>query len=191
MSNRGAFSARGRFTKNEEKNGHPVLGIKIDSTGIYSRNNLWKISPSVITIDTSSLSIDKLYVSNMENYYLVDGTISRNNSDTLRLEFKGIAISWLNALISRKSTSPDPFTLSLKGTLNGNVLLSDVYKNPLLESNIKINDFSILQSDYGDLSVISAWNNEKKLADIRAFNNLNGSKMIDVTGYYDPSLKKT
>ena len=188
--NRGSFNARGSFTKNEEENGNPVLGINIDSTGIYSRNDLWKISPSLITIDTSSLSIDKLYVSNKENYYLVDGTMSRNNSDTLSLKFKGIDISWLNALISRKSTGSEPFSLFLKGTLNGNVLLSDVYNNPLLESNIKINGFSILQSDYGDLSVISAWNNEKKSADIHAFNNLNSSKMIDVTGYYDPSLKR-
>ena len=47
MLNRGAFTARGSFMKNEEGNGNPVLGINIDSTRIYSRNNLWKISPSL------------------------------------------------------------------------------------------------------------------------------------------------
>ncbi len=187
--NRGAFTATGRFIKSDMESGNPVLGINIDSTGIYSRNNLWKISPSLITIDTSSIRIGKLYVSNKENYYLVDGTISRNNSDTLRLEFNGIDISWLNA-IGSGTNDPNKLSLSLKGTLNGNVLLSDVYNNPLLESNLKIKGFSLLQSDYGDLSVISAWNNENKSADIRAFNNLNGKKMVDVTGYYDPSLKK-
>ncbi len=187
--NKGTFTARGSFMNSEAGNGNVVLGIRIDSTGIYSRNNLWNISPSFITVDTSSISIDKLYVSNKENYYLVDGTISRNNSDTLRLEFKGIDISWANAIISGND-SPGKLSLSLKGMLNGDILLSDVYNSPLLQSNLIINGFSLLEDFYGDLSVISAWNNEEQSADIRAYNNLNGKKMIDISGYYDPSLKK-
>ncbi|MCX6334645.1 MAG: translocation/assembly module TamB domain-containing protein [Bacteroidia bacterium] len=186
---RGNFIARGSYIKSAELNHNPVLNIDIDSTGIYSRNNLWKISPSHITNDSSTLSINKLYVSNKENYYLVDGTISKNHDDTLHLEFKGIDISWLNALTTRKNI-PDQVSLSFKGKLNGNVLLSNLYYNPLLETNLNVMGFSILQSDYGDLSIISAWNNEKKVADIRASNNLEGKKMLDINGFYDPSLKR-
>jgi hypothetical protein len=187
--NRGIFTARGYFTKSEQTEGNPILNVDIDSTGIYSRNKLWQISPSHITVDSNSLSINKLYINNKENYYLINGNISENSGDTLHLEFKGIDISWLNILTSRKKT-PDQLSLSFKGRLNGNVLLSNLYRNPLIESNLKVTGFSMLQSEYGDLSITSTWNNEKKVADIRASNNLAGKKMLDITGYYDPALKK-
>lgn len=187
--NRGTFSARGNFSKNETGDGNPVLFIRFDSTDVYSHNNLWKISPAALTVDTSSVSIDKLYIRNKENYYLIDGTMSADNRDTLNLEFKGIDISWINAFISGKN-STDPFNLNLKGKLNGNVFLSDMYRNPLLEANLKVNRFALLESEYGDLTVISAWNKEKKSADIRAFNSLDNKKMIDISGYYNPAGKR-
>ena len=39
-------------------------------------------------------------------------------------------------------------------------------------------------------TVISAWNSEKKVVEINAGNNLNGKKMIDIAGYYDPLTQK-
>jgi|WetSurMetagenome_2_1015567.scaffolds.fasta_scaffold00001_57 hypothetical protein len=187
--NRGTFTTRGSYIRPQSQYGIPLLSMNIDSTEIYSRNNLWKISPSVITVDTNSINVNKLYISNKQNYYLIDGTISENKSDTLHLEFKGIDISWLNGLVSRNS-SADQFTLSLKGTLNGNVLASDLYHNPLLESNLKVSNFSLLQSNLGDMAIVTAWNNEKKVADIKAFNNLAGKKLININGYYDPLNRK-
>jgi hypothetical protein len=186
--NRGNFTAKGYFIKSENDKSKPALNIDIGSTDIYSRNNPWQISPSHITIDSNSLSINKLYISNKDNYYLINGTVSENPGDTLYLKFKGIDISWLNVLTSRKN-NPDQISLAFKGKLNGDVMLSDVYRNPLLESNLKIIGFSMLQSDYGDLSVLSTWNNEKKVADIHASNLLDGKKMLDISGYYDPALK--
>jgi len=188
--NKGNFTARGSFIKAVGKNANPVLRVFIDSTGIYSRNNLWNLSPSELTIDTSSVVIDKLFISNKDIYYFINGAISRNTSDTLHLEFKGIDISWLNALVSGKKEASDKLSLDFRGKLNGNVLLSDLYNNPLIESNLKISGFSLLKSDYGDLSVISKWNNTKKVADIHSFNNLDGRKMLDISGYYNPSNKK-
>jgi hypothetical protein len=189
VMNKGTFTARGGFVKSEAGNENPILKIDIDSTGIYSRNNRWNINHSHITTDTSSFTINKLYIGNKENYYLINGTISQDRGDTLSLEFKGIDISWLNLLMA-KNKNPGQFSLSLKGNLNGNVLLSDLYKNPLIESNLKVMGFSLLQSEYGDLSIISEWNNAKKVADIRASNSLDGKKMININGYYDPSMHK-
>ncbi len=189
LINRGTFMIRGNFGKNESGNDNPILYLRFDSTDIYSHNNLWKISPSVLTIDSSSVSFNKLYIRNKDNYYLIDGTVSANNRDTLNLEFKGIDISWINVFTTGKNSS-DPLSLNIKGKLNGNVFLSDMFNNPLLEANLKINRFALLESEYGDLTVVSAWNKEKKSADIRAYNNLDNKKMIDISGYYNPEGKR-
>ncbi|MCX6329393.1 MAG: translocation/assembly module TamB domain-containing protein, partial [Bacteroidia bacterium] len=187
--NRGSFIVTGTFIKSENEKANPFLKITIDSTRIYSRNNLWQISRSGIVLDSNSVSINKLYISNKERYYLVDGTLSDDPGDTLHLEFKGIDISPLNYLIN-KNKKPDKIALSLKGLLNGQVLLTNLYKNPLIESNLKINNLSLLQSDYGDLSIVSEWNKEKKIADIHAENNLDNKKLLEISGNYDPAMKK-
>jgi hypothetical protein len=187
--NRGTFVATGTFIKSDNEKANPFLKITIDSTGIYNRNNLWQISRSGIVLDSNSVSINKLYISNKERYYLVHGTLSEDPGDTLHLEFKGIDISPLNYLIN-KNKKPDKISLSLKGFLNGQVLLTNLYKNPLIESNLKINSLSLLQSNYGDLSIVSEWNNEKKVADIHAENNLDNKKMLEISGNYDPAIKK-
>jgi hypothetical protein len=57
-------------------------------------------------------------------------------------------------------------------------------------SNIRINGFSILGGEYGDVSIVSIWNSSRKVADINVSNNLNGKRNIDLKGYYDPAIKK-
>lgn len=187
--NKGNFIARGTLVKNGNEKTNPLLKIDIDSTIIYNRDNPWKISHSYIILDSNSVNVNKLYIGNKGRYYLVDGTISENPSDTLHLQFKGIDISPVNYLIARKNI-PDMIPLSIKGELNGNLFLTNIYKNLLLESNLTISNFSMLESEYGDLLVVSAWNTGKKVADISAGNNLDGRKMIDIGGYYDPLSKK-
>jgi len=190
IRNKGNFVARGSLVKNiNQVTSLPSLKIEIDSTIIYNRDNPWKISHSFITLDSNSINVNKLFVSNKDHYYLIDGTVSENLSDTLHLQFKGIDIYPINLLISRKSIT-GTIPLSIKGELNGNIFLTDIYNNLLLETNLIISDFSILESEYGNMSIVSAWNTDQKVADIHASNNLDGKKMIDIGGYYDPSSKK-
>ena len=148
--NRGNFIARGTLIKSADNKALPVLDIEIDSTDIYSRNNLWKINHSSILLDSNSVNINRLYISNKEHYYLVNGTMSENPADTMRLEFSEIDISPLNYLTTRKGVA-DQIPLSFKGQLNGNILLTNIYRNPLIESDLKVKNFSILEGQYGDI----------------------------------------
>jgi hypothetical protein len=83
----------------------------------------------------------------------------------------------------------DAIPFNLKGIINGNVLISSTLKNPMIESNMRINGFSILGADYGDISAVSLWNSSRKVADINVKNNLNGKRNIEVKGSYDPAIK--
>ena len=190
IMNKGNFIAHGTVEKNiGQKNA--IFRIDIDSSRIYSDNNIWKLATSSVLIDSSSIYINKFYISGNERYYLIDGTVSKNTADTLHLEFKGIDITPLNILLSRKrNDDSNTIPLDFKGHLNGKVLLTNVYKNLLLAGYIGVDNFSVLGSDFGDLSIISELDNAKKIVNIKASNNLNSVKMFDVSGTYDPALKK-
>ncbi|MDO9580914.1 MAG: translocation/assembly module TamB domain-containing protein [Bacteroidales bacterium] len=189
--NRGNFIARGTIAKDTSKTENATLTVNIDSSDVYSQNNLWKVSQSTIRIDTSSININELYISNNDRYYLIDGSVSKDPADTLHLDFNDIDISPLNFLVNRRrGNDPNMIPINFKGNLNGKILLNNVYNNLLLESNINVDNFSLLGSEYGTISVVSDLDLAKKIININASNNLDGVKMIDITGYYDPEFKK-
>lgn len=188
--NQGSFIARGTVVKNTVGTRYAILKVDIDSSHIYSDNNLWKLSGSSVLIDSNSININKLYITNKERSYLVDGSVSENPADTLHLEFKGIDIAPLNYLIRKKNNDPGMVQLDFKGNLNGKILISNVYKNILLAGNIDVENFSVLGSQFGTISIKSALDNAKKVVKIDASNNLKSVKMFDVTGSYDPATKK-
>ena len=189
--NQGNFIARGTVAKNTIGKFKTILKVDIDSTNIYSENNLWKLSNSSILIDSNAININKLYITSNNRSYLVDGTVSENPADTLHLEFRGIDIAPLNKLLNgKKDKDPNMIPLDFKGQLYGKILLTNVYKSLLLAGNIVINNFSLLGSEFGNISINSVLDNSKKIVNIRASNNLNSVKMFDVSGFYDPARKK-
>lgn len=191
LRNEGNFIARGTVVKNVAGRNNPILKVEIDSSHIYSDNNLWKVSTSSIQIDTTSFDINRLNITSKDRSYLVDGTVSANPSDTLHLEFKGIDITPLNILLNRrKNNDAGMVPLNFKGTVNGKILISNVYKSLLLAGNIVVDKFSVLGSEFGAVTINSTLDNVKKIVNIKASNNLNSVKMFDVTGTYDPAGKK-
>lgn len=186
--NRGSLIAHGSVTRNSSHDKNTILKIDIDSSQIYSDNNLWKLKSSTIMIDSNSFHINKLSLTSSNRYYLVDGSISENPADTLHLNFKGIDLSPVNIWLNRKKgNDPTAIPIDIKGRLDGKILLSNVYKSVLLAGDVNLNNFSILGSEFGNISIKSILNNSKKVVDIKAINNLN---MFDITGQYDPSIKR-
>ena len=189
-ANKGDLIARGEFLKNDPKQKSTMLRINIDSTEIYSRNNLWTINSSSVTIDSNTVRINNFRVGGKDYFYSVNGAISDNPDDTLKLGLKGIDIIPLNYILNRNKSNPsDALSLDLKGMLSGNILLTNVYKELLLEGNLIVNKFSILGTEYGTLAIGSAFDINRKVVNLNASNNLNGEKMLDISGYYDPRLK--
>lgn len=188
---KGSITAKGTVSESTSGSGKPVLRINIDSTLIYTANTPWTVSRSTIVVDSNAIKVDRINIATADRFYKVYGAVSVNPADTLHLQFRGIDISPLN-YIGKKSEKTDSTKISpqLKGKLNGVISLSNVYKDRLLEGNIRVNDFSILGSVYGDVSINAAFNNARKVVEINAGNNLNGTKMFDIFGYYDPSYRK-
>jgi hypothetical protein len=192
VRNEGSIAAHGTVMKNAA--GKAVLRIGIDSTVVYASDNPWIISKSSVLIDSSSVKISNIHVGNNDRFYRVDGTVSENPSDTLHLDFSGIDLKPLNYLASRKKPAVTSDTaqirLNIAGRLNGTVDIANVYKNLLLESNIIITNFSMLGSRYGNIFVNSEYNYSRKVVDISTRNDLGGTNMFSISGFYDPVNKK-
>jgi hypothetical protein len=156
--NKGTFIAEGMFEKSAADQRNTVLRIGFLPTDVYIRNNLWKINPTIMFIDTTSFNVQSLSIRNNDNFFLIDGTISANPLDTMQMEFNGISINPLNTLYEKRmGNAPDMIHLAIGGTLNGKISLSDIYRNFMFESDLKVADFTLLGSKYGDVKIESVW----------------------------------
>jgi hypothetical protein len=190
--NKGKFQVNGSILKKPDETDNSLLRMEIEPSDIYARNNLWKVQPAVITIDTNAVEIERFFVSNNDNFYGIDGKVSVDPSDTLHFEFKGIDISQLSSNENTGNLSDqDKIPLMLKGNLNGKLLVTDIYRNILLESDLKLNEFSMLGSRYGNITIESDWDKRRKVVNVLLTNDLNGSSMFNVSGYYDPETKQS
>jgi TamB, inner membrane protein subunit of TAM complex len=187
--NKGRFEARGSFSAIQGAKGKYRMTLALLPGEVDVRDKVWKISPSELIVDSSSVKISRFSINNNENYFLIDGSVSENPLDTLSLKFNGISLSPLNSLYEKNNQGPDMIHLDIGGTLNGRITLTNLYKSFMFESDIRVRDFSLLDSKYGDILIESVWNNAKKVAEINASNNLDGTKMFDIAGYYDPDAK--
>jgi len=189
--NKGNLIARGMIEKRSPKNKYSKLLINIDSTDLFTDGNRWRISNSSVKIDSNAIAVNKLYLSSKDRYYMVDGTVSANPVDTLYFRFKGIEITPLNYIVgSQNQNDPTRILFNFKGSASGKILVNNVYNDLLLESDLQVTDFSVLNSQFGNIYIRSALNNNKKVIDIKAYNDLGGVNMLDIAGIYDRDRKK-
>lgn len=187
IKNYGNIAAMGILQKVDGTNDTRFI-IQIDSTNAYSNDRLWVINNSEIIIDSTSINVDQFDIVSGTKYYFLDGAISEVPSDTLYFGFNELDLTPLNKIIEPKKKSKNPTPLNLRGMLEGNLLLTGYYGTPLIQSDINIDGFSVYDSDYGKLSLNTKLNNESELLDITGGNNLNGVKMLDINGHYNPDL---
>lgn len=181
----GNIKANGLVSLNEK--GIPSLLINILPTSTYISGEQWKINPASISIDSSAIQINKLYISSGSKFFSLDGLISSNPEDKLSFDFDGINLSYLNKL--NEGRSDDAMELNFGGIIKGFIVISDIKKDLMIESDIKIDSFSFNNSTYGKVNLKSEWDNSGKAVKINASNDLEGARFFDITGMYKPSTR--
>ncbi len=182
----GEINARGFFSLNE--NLRSVMTIAILPAGVTVNRKPWNISAARIVIDSTNAFFDNILVSSRTNYIRLDGRLSHSPEERLNLSFAGLNMSYLNNLLSSNPAGDaDAPQMSIQGTMNGSITLSDVFDNLLFESMINIEDFRLNDNNYGVVNITSEWDPRKKVAVIDVSNDFEGRKSIDISGTWSPA----
>lgn len=189
IKNNGQILATGTISKTEGSK-KPKIEVDIASSEIYNNNEQWLISQSAFRLDTTSISISNFDLRNDEKFYHLNGTISEDPHDTINMSINSINLKSVNSLLGNnkpKKQKKHPLVFDIGGTLDGNMYVTNLYHTPLVECAIEINDFSILGSDFGDMSINSQWNYADKKLDINGLSRIGGQTILDIDGYYYPN----
>jgi hypothetical protein len=154
-----------------------LYSLIFNGSSITSKPQTWTISNDALVSylpQSNRLLIDGLNLSNINESIRLNGTIGKDIADTLRVDFETFKISNVNYF-----TRP-PTGQELGGTLNGHVVLFNLFDVPLFSSSLSADSLSFGKDTLGDIFLASEINNVFKIITVKGgFENgrLQGSKI--------------
>ena len=152
--------------------------IKFQPSKIIVLNNQWNFSSeNEIEIKGKEIQFSNVHLSNEDQYIELTGQISTDSSKALYLNIKDFVITNLNPVLPRE----------FHGILNGYTSLKRYYQNPIIISDLVIQDLIFERFPSGDVHASSQWNaKEQRMGIIFEVFKEENVKVIDVQGSYYP-----
>ncbi len=118
---------------------------------------------------------------NNEQSVGLDGQLSDDPDKILSMDVSKLDLSLLNVITGKKFT----------GVLDGNLKLSNFYKDPSLQNDITIKALTIDEFLIGDVSGRNQWDTLNRKFDINIFIDRLQERIVNLTGEFNPADKKS
>jgi len=142
-------------------------------------DTIWSIGTRSLDFKKGLLSLDGLRIFSGDHIMAANGTLGNRSSDTLKVVFNNMDLSKFNFLIGNN--------LKLGGTLNGKAdIISFFGESKGCIADLQGDSLSINGNRYGQLNLLTEWNQALEQFDISLVNTMNGRRRLDLLGYYKP-----
>lgn len=155
--------------------------FKFMPSDIIIENRPWAFSAgNKIEVDSSRIHISNFNLSNSTQSLNVQGVISKNPDDQVKIGFSNFSLSNLNQLSYSK----------FGGVVNGDAVITGVYSGLRFTSNLSVADLAVDNDTLGNASLISLWDNKSKIVGIVANVTKGSIKVIEIKGQYNTGLER-
>lgn len=162
-----------------DASGNLETKLNLHPSSIIVADMLWKLDEARAHIFPAGFSIHGFKLGHQEQYVTLNGLLHREEEDGLRMVFHELDLSmFLNDLGE---------DLSFAGKVNGNLLLRDFYREPLLSSNLEIDGFVFNGAPMGTFRVNSLWNQDLEALTVTTLLSNNGRDQLRGFGLFHPS----
>lgn len=178
-ANKGEMQGNLLFTTSE-------LTFAYNKLQITVQDSSWRLSrPGSMSIDKSgSIVFNPVEIRNGAQTISASGILSEKPGDSLLIQTANVALEQFNSLLRM-------IKLDLRGTMQGNVVLSNVNKNFAFRGDLQLKQLKINENLVGELSVKTVYNSGEKYIAMEGFTSLgiqdesgNQVKNISFNGHY-------
>ncbi len=177
--NKGTLEAYAVFSK-KKINNSTLVDITLKPATILVKNDEWKLYESTISIDSTSIVVNDFQFAHAEQFFKVEGKISEEKDDLLFISMNNLDFSVINVLIPRK-------IVEFGGLVSGDIIFSDMYKQSLVQGNLKIDELSMNDEIIGKTKIATHWISDKKALDIQSRSLRGELETLLIAGYYYPT----
>jgi len=162
----------------------PLINFKFLDASVFINDSLWVLNKgNNILFDSSSIRISNLLFRHNKEVVALDGRISKNPKDHLKINFSNFNIADFNPLLKKEK-------IEVQGILQGHLSLFDVYNTPNFISDLKIEKLVVNDDLLGSLSLKSTWEPQLERLEINSdvtWEGAVGSRpTLLLNGYYYP-----
>ncbi|HEY8937994.1 MAG TPA: translocation/assembly module TamB domain-containing protein, partial [Cyclobacteriaceae bacterium] len=141
----------------------------------------WTFNPNnIITTANHNWHFSNVELQDAGQALGLSGNISDDPAQKLFLNITKLDLSILNVITG----------LKFKGLLDAHASVNDVYQNPYVQNEIFVDSLQINDFLVGDITGNNLWDNAERKFDINFFIDRFQSRIVNLTGYYNPSLDK-
>lgn len=155
----------------------PAIYIFSSPGQIVTAGDVWELTHQGISIDSAFVTFNDIRAKKDDQEILVSGAISRKEEDKLRITVNNLDLSVINTAMQFDK-------LQFGGIANGSASLSNLYDVPVFVSDIRIHDFSLNDSRFGQTHLAALWNSSNRSVRIEVESILNDLRTMLVKGNY-------
>ena len=153
--------------------------IALHETPLVINDTIWKIMPSKITIHNGKVDIDHFRVARDSEFLTINGTVSKDISDTLNLQLNNIELGYIFDILNVEN-------VRFAGKATGKFNICDLQGSRMLNTDLEVKHFSFNNVALGKLDLFSAWDDEQQGILMRGDIYKNDSTKTKVDGYIYP-----
>ncbi len=152
--------------------------LKLLPSEVILEHEKWKIQDQVrIRLLNGKTEVQGFELSRGTQKVRINGFISDNTADKLKVEFDKFSMATFNQLTR-------PAGVELHGNLNGNVILNAVTKSPGIDSHLGIDTLTMNETLIGNVKLVADLDKQSNQANVK-LNILNrGLETLNISGLY-------
>lgn len=162
-----------------EEQGLYSTKIVIHPGVIVMDDSVWHVDASSVFVKGKELVVRDFAIRCGDEALSIGGRISEDETDELTLALQHFDLAHLARVALKKN--PGIF-----GVTTGTLTLQDYYKDALLLSDFRINDWGIGQDTLGSLRMRSFWDAENRSLIMGAENRMQDQVSLSMHGFYKP-----
>lgn len=174
---KGVLNAVGLLYRNLDD--QPEAHLRVLPSAIVIDKSVWQMEPSDVLYSTDRLLVDHFIVHNDDQYIRINGTGSKQKTDSLFVDLRNVEVAEILELI-------DFDAVSFSGKASGRATLTSVFDDPDAAANLRVTQFKFEEGRMGNLYALVDWNKEKKQIDINATANDGPEAVTYINGYVSP-----
>ncbi len=152
--------------------------LKILPSDVILEHQNWRITDQVrVRLLDGKTQVSGFELSNGAQKVRINGFISNDPADQLKVEFDKFSMVTLDQLTKS-------LDVKLKGTLNGDVLLSAVTKSPTVDAQLRIDSFMMNKTLIGNVKIGSTLGSDRSQANIKMNIVNRGLETMNIAGAY-------
>ncbi|MBQ8672572.1 MAG: translocation/assembly module TamB [Bacteroides sp.] len=156
--------------------------VDIHPTDIVLNDTLWQIHPSQIVVDSGKIHIHDFNFSHEKRHLRINGTVSKQQQDTLRLDLKEINIGYVFDIAN--------LGVNFHGEATGPAYACNLLEAPVMSTDLFIRNLGLNDGLLGDANIHGEWHHEVKGIHLNARIKEGDVARSHVVGYIYP-LKPT